>query len=146
MYLPLTVQTNLRPIVQSPPLIFRNCIGVVKTNINNYESFREIYEKCSKTSDEGRTEAPTTEAPTTTEEPSTTTEQATTTEEPITTQEPTIEQTTTTPNSTMDQETETQTTTESIEESTSEDTTTVTLEETTPVYEEADDGSAQFWN
>lgn len=64
MYLPLTVQTNLRPIVQSPPLIFQNCIGVIKANNNNYESFKDIYEECRDSSIEGTTKPPITEATT----------------------------------------------------------------------------------
>ncbi|KAG5683132.1 hypothetical protein PVAND_012432 [Polypedilum vanderplanki] len=62
MYLPLTVETNLRPIVQSPPIIFRNCINILKVVADDHVGqFNEVYEKCKSSNlNEIVTENPTT--------------------------------------------------------------------------------------
>lgn len=49
-YLPTVVQANLRPIVQSSPMIFENCINTIPTN-NVAEKFDEIYERCRPVED-----------------------------------------------------------------------------------------------
>ena len=45
--MPITVENNLRPIVQGPPMIFNNCIRQIR--INN--KFDEIYGRCKAEAD-----------------------------------------------------------------------------------------------
>lgn len=46
MYLPMTVENYLRPVVGSPPLIFQSCIRGIQGS-RNYEFFDTVYDKCS---------------------------------------------------------------------------------------------------
>jgi hypothetical protein len=111
MYLPLTVENNLKPIVQSPPLIFKNCINIIKVvAVENVDKFDEAYERCSNeavevvttTTEAETTTEPWSTLPTTSREPDTT---VSPTPEPTlsdTTPEPTLSNTTLDPNTTED--------------------------------------------
>lgn len=66
MYLPVTVEANLRPIVGSPPMIFKNCINNIRIT-TYYEGFKEIYDKCSKSNNSSTPTESTTVGITTTE-------------------------------------------------------------------------------
>jgi hypothetical protein len=46
MYLPMTVEANLRPIVGSPPMIFKSCLNGIRVS-RHYGKFNDIYEQCS---------------------------------------------------------------------------------------------------
>jgi hypothetical protein len=66
-YLPITVESNLRPITQSSPVIFQNCISLIPTSLDS--RFGQIYDKCKAEVEETTTTTPTTT--TTTPEPTT---------------------------------------------------------------------------
>lgn len=89
-YLPITVESNLRPIVQGPPIIFQNCVRLIPTA--SLTKFDDVFAKC-KAEVEDKTTTPTVDPTTTTR---TTT---TTTVEPFesTTEEQTTPDTETTP-------------------------------------------------
>lgn len=44
-YLPIVVQANLRPVVESSPAIFQNCINTIQTDSIAIK-FDEIYKRC----------------------------------------------------------------------------------------------------
>lgn len=52
-YLPVTVESNLRPLTQGSPLIFQNCISFISSS--TVGKFDEIYEKCLAEVGEGAT-------------------------------------------------------------------------------------------
>lgn len=63
-YLPITVESNLRPITQSSPVIFQNCIDMIPSSIES--NFGQIYAKCkSEVEEKPTTTTATTQAPTT---------------------------------------------------------------------------------
>lgn len=63
-YLPVTVESNLRPVVQSSPIIFRNCLGLIPSR--SVSGFDDVYNNCKAEVDGAVTS--TTENATTTEE------------------------------------------------------------------------------
>lgn len=42
-YLPVTVESNLRPITQSTPVIFQNCVNTISSGSDKFD---EILERC----------------------------------------------------------------------------------------------------
>lgn len=62
-YLPLTVESNLRPITENTPVIFQNCINMIPTKEES--KFDEIYSRCKEEIETKPTTTTTTPEPTT---------------------------------------------------------------------------------